>query len=54
MRIKSESPKRFAFNPATLIFSTLWGLNSFSETQVRGGRPEIASLYAAYASFLAR
>jgi hypothetical protein len=52
--MKSESPKVFSFNPAALIFSAIWALNAASETGVTSERREIASLYAAYVSLLAR
>jgi hypothetical protein len=54
MKMKSESPKAFSFNPAKLIFSTIWGLNAAPKTGATGQRREIASLYAAYSPLLAR
>jgi hypothetical protein len=39
-------------SPASLIFSTVWGFDAASTTGTRRKRKELASLYAAYASFL--
>ena len=39
-------------SPASLIFSTVWGFDSGSATGGRRKRKELASLYAAYVSFL--
>jgi hypothetical protein len=39
-------------NPASLIFSTVWGFDAASTTGALRKRKELPSLYAAYASFL--
>jgi len=39
-------------SPASLIFSTVWGFDAASTTGTRRKRKELASLYAAYVSFL--
>lgn len=39
-------------SPASLIFSTVWGFDAASTTGARRKRKELASLYAAYVSFL--
>ena len=43
---------RVRTSPASLIFSAVWGFDSASTTCGRRKRKELATLYAAYASFL--
>ena len=43
---------RIRTSPASLIFSAVWGFDSASTTCGRRKRKELATLYAAYASFL--
>jgi hypothetical protein len=42
----------FRSSPASLIFSAVWGFESVSTMVGRCQRKKLASLYAAYASFL--
>jgi hypothetical protein len=44
----------FRSNPANVILSTVWGFESASPTGGQRKRKELASLYAAYVSFLNR
>jgi hypothetical protein len=44
----------FRSNPANVILSTVWGFEPASPTGGRRKRKELASLYAAYVSFLNR
>ena len=44
----------FRSNPANVILSTVWGFEPASPVGGRRKRKELASLYAAYVSFLNR
>ena len=55
VRINSGATNKKALirsSPASVIFSAVWGFDSASTTCGRRKRKELASLYAAYASFL--